>query len=188
MSHRMFIPNGSITGGAYKTMTRLIDFINLKLKITWTLIDIGYRGSDVFQYQLTTREILDYASSLLVNDDVSDDVVQLAVATEKDEEVIAKYVRRLSLQENVDRSVELKKWCVCYLKKRLIYDECNYINGLVTLTDLWINIHEIADFHYTFQGVENYISPKEYYTRENYECLYLKSCEWLEKTLKQLQV
>lgn len=168
-------------------MIGLIDFTNLKLKITWTLIDIGYRGSGAFQYQLTTREILDYASSLLVNDDISDDVVQLAAANEKDEEVIAKYVRRLSLQENADRSVELKKWCACYLKKGLIYDECNYINGLVMLTDLWINIHETADFPYTFQGVENNISPKEYYTRENYERLYLKSCEWLEKTLTQLQ-
>ena len=51
---------------------------NIKIKgfcITWKLIDLGYKGCDYFQNELSTREIIDYAISIMMDDENTDNII-----------------------------------------------------------------------------------------------------------------
>ena len=43
------------------------------------------------------------------------------------------------------------------------------------------------DSPHIFQGRNNNITPEEYYTQENYDYLYEKHIEWLQKEIKSIK-
>ena len=55
----------------------------------------------------------------------------------------------------------------------------NCIDGLMGLTELWLELGYTADSPHIIQGKDNNISPVEYYTEANYNYLYEKNKQWL---------
>ncbi len=55
------------------------------------------------------------------------------------------------------------------------------------LTELWVQFGYPEDSPHIIQGRGNNISPTEYYTQSNYDKLYIKNKEWLEKELSFLK-
>lgn len=167
-------------------MMKLEEFRKLNLSITWTLIDIGYKGSEIFQDELFSDEIIDYAISRLSDDNYLDEVAELAGERVENTEEINRYVKILSAYEGYDFEKEFEKWVVCYVNKNIQkkYDNC--IDGLIELGDIWIKLGMPKDSPHIFQGVDNCISPQEYYTIENYENLYQSHINWVKN--KQYKV
>ena len=58
--------------------------------------------------------------------------------------------------------------------------------GIAELTDLWIGLDYPADSPHIIQGRGNNISPRDYYTKKNYDKLYAKNTAWLETELSNL--
>ena len=63
----------------------------------------------------------------------------------------------------------------------------DFIDGLLELTDLWCKLDYPKDSPHVIQGLDNFLSPTEYYTKENYDILYKKNYEWFVKELSFLQ-
>lgn len=168
-------------------MTELREFLVLNFKITWTLIDIGYRGSDIFYGELQPIEIINYAISLLEEDCFDEEVVELACEDERNIDEINKYVKNLSEKEtNADKNLEMKKWMVCYVNKNLQYKYDNYIEGLIELGDIWVKLGMPKNCPHVFQGVDNNILPGDYYTQQNYDDLYRRHTSWIIKTIGEI--
>lgn len=170
-----------------KAMIKLDEFIKLKLPITWTLIDIGFKGSDIFFGELETLDIIEYAESLLYLDNYYAEVAELAGEKKENIFEVDKYIKILSSYENCCWELEFEKWTVCYVNKciQTKYDNCIY--GLVELADIWVKLKMPKDSPFVFQGVNNSIKPEEYYTMQNYEKLYQSHVDWVKNKLYKLQ-
>lgn len=168
-------------------MIELKEFIKLGLHITWTLIDIGFKGSDVFCNELKASDIIEYAESILYLDDYHEEVAELASESEENIYEIDKYVKILSSYEKCERSLEFEKWVVCYVNKHIQkkYDNC--IDGLIELADIWVKLEMPKDYPFIFQGVDNELIPEEYYTMQNYEKLYQDHINWIKDKLYKLK-
>ena len=154
-------------------MICLKDFIDNKIPITWKLINIGYKGSNTFKNELLTEEILNYAIKCAFDDKIQDtNLEQLACEYKENIEQIDIYIKKLADSEDSDYATEFKKWRAIYIKKEL-KKQSNYLTGLIQLNDIWNKFDFPEDSPYILQGVNNNITPKEYYTEENYIYLYL---------------
>lgn len=166
-------------------MIELNEFKKLGLKITWTLIDIGFRGSEMFFYELKASDILEYAVSILYSDDYHEEVAELAGENEKNIYEIDRYIKILSSYEKCERSLELEKWIVCYVNKIIQnkYDNC--FNGLMELEEMWIKLEVPKDCPFVFHG-DNKLSIKKYFTMQNYEKQYQNHINWIQDKIHKL--
>lgn len=167
-------------------MMKLEEFRKLNLSVTWTLIDTGYKGSEVFRDELSSDEVIDYAISLLSNDNYLEEVAELAGESAENTEEINRYIKTLSTYEKYDKDKEFEKWVICYVNKSIQkkYDNC--IDGLMELGDIWLKLGIPQDSPHIFQGANNSISPQEYYTMQNYENLYQAHINWVKNKLSKM--
>jgi len=168
-------------------MIKIKDFIEKGFEITWTLLNIGFDGSAKFKKQLNEQDIIDYAISKIENGDESLDVVLLASLHAANTEEISELLKKLSDSEKVNVDGEFRKWRAIYVSKHLpdIQDDC--IQGLIELGDIWAMFDFPDDSPHVFQGRNNNITPKEYYTQENYERLLEIHRKWLDKEIAYLR-
>lgn len=162
------------------------EFEKLGMSITWTLIDIGYKGSEAFKDQLSVQEIINYAILLLESGQVNEKIINIAGESHQNEEKANEYIKILAKSENVDRELEYEKWIVWYVNHGVQEKFEDPITGLLELGNLWLSLGEIPDCPHVFQGVNNDILPEEYYTRENYERLYNAHKEWLKEKIRYI--
>ena len=163
------------------------DFIDNKIKITWKLINIGYIGSNTFKNELSTEEILNYAIKCSCDDKIQDTNLELLACEYKENiEQIDMYIKKLADSEDSNFEREFRKWRAIYVKIEL-KKQSNYWTGLIHLNDIWSKFDFPNDSPYILQGVNNNITPKEYYTEENYIYLYEKIIKWLQIELEYLR-
>ena len=82
-------------------------------------------------------------------------------------------------EENPD-DIEDRKIRAARVNKFLKDKNTNCIDGLMGLTELWLELGYTADSPHIIQGKDNSISPMEYYTDSNYNYLYEKNKHWLK--------
>lgn len=162
-------------------MINIKDFIEKGFEITWTLLNLGFDGNTKFKNQLNGQDIIDYAISKVENGDESLDVVLLASSHTANTEEISELLKKLSNSEQVSVDVEFRKWRVIYVSKHLPDIQKDSIQGLIELGDIWALFDFPNDSPHVFQGRNNDITPKEYYTQENYERLLEIHRKWLDK-------
>jgi hypothetical protein len=162
----------------------ITQFKNYNFTITWKLLYLGFKGSAEFGSQLSTNDILNYAIEKL--EDNCDDklICDLAIEREDNTAGIVCILKKLADREDTDMTVELRKWRVLTVANELKTKNDNFIDGLVSLTDLWITLNYPEDTPHIFQGRNNSITPEEYYTEENYCMLYEKHIKWLNAEIK----
>lgn len=165
-------------------MIKLSNFNELGIAITWTIIDIGFKGNDIFSGQLSADDIINYAMETLEKDNYPETVAELASESVESTEQIADYIKKLSGEENVNTNCEIEKWKVCYVYQCVKVKHENYIDGLCELGDIWLKIGLPHDNPHIYQGVNNGISPKEYYTQKNYDELFEAHHKWIKSRLE----
>lgn len=82
-------------------------------------------------------------------------------------------------EKNPD-DLEDRKLRAARVNKFLKDKNTNCIDGLMGLTELWLELGCTADSPHIIQGKDNSISPVEYYTDANYNYLYEKNKHWLK--------
>ena len=172
-------------------MIQLKDFKDKGFNVSWKLINIGFHGSEEFYEELSSKDIINYAISILESD-FKDSVYKRLV-----EEIACEYEENygkldynikelVKLENNIDYKLEFRKWVYMYVSINLKKNSDN-IQGLIELTELWAKL-DFPDFSpHIVQGVNNDIIPQDYYTTENYNYLLRKHFEWLEGELKNIQ-
>ena len=138
-------------------MIKIADIKGLKLNITWKLL---YRG--LLEKQISINEIVEYAKEQLEKGEDRIEICELA-----------------NEEENPD-DIEDRKIRAARVNKFLKDKNTNCIDGLMGLTELWLELGYTADSPHIIQGKDNSISPMEYYTDANYNYLYEKNKHWLK--------
>jgi hypothetical protein len=168
-----------ISGNAIK------DLEALGFKISWTLLKFGYEGIEFLPKQISMDAICQYAESLIIAGRESDLSVQLTIADDENE--FCEILDRLVKAENVDSSLEQRKWRVRIVGKALdeLTDDC--FNGLLGLGDLWASLGFPDDCPHIFQSRSQY-TPEEYYTPEKFDELLSVNKQWVESEIDSIKV
>lgn len=64
-------------------MIKLTDFKKYGFHITWKLIYIGFRGNEIFKYNLNAKDVINYAIEQIENNIDDDLVYELACMRQK---------------------------------------------------------------------------------------------------------
>ena len=160
---------------ANKTMIKIADIKELKLNITWKLL---YRG--LLEKQISINEIIQYAKEQLEKGDDRIEICELAGSSDYDLEDVMDTLYELAREEKNPDDLEDRKLRAARVNKFLKDKNTNCIDGLMGLTELWLELGYTADSPHIIQGKDNSISPMEYYTDANYNYLYEKNKHWLK--------
>jgi len=163
-------------------MIRLENIKNLGLSITWRLL---YKG--ICENQLSVEDVVAYAMKKLEEGDIRSEVCELAGSYINEQEDICSLLMQLMEQENTQDDFENRKIRAAIVSNALRTKDNNCINGLMNLTDLWIGLGYPSDSPHIIQGRDNHMTPREYYTVENYNLIFDKNVEWLKKELEYLR-
>ena len=160
---------------ANKTMIKIADIKGLKLNITWKLL---YRG--LLEKQISINEIVEYAKEQLEKGEDRIEICELAGSGDYDLEDVMDTLYELANEEENPDDIEDRKIRAARVNKFLKDKNTNCIDGLMGLTELWLELGYTADSPHIIQGKDNSISPMEYYTDANYNYLYEKNKHWLK--------
>ena len=159
-------------------MIKIADIKELKLNITWRML---YRG--LLEKQIPINEIVEYAMEQLEKGDDRIEICELAGSSDNDLDDIMNILYDLADEEKSQEDRKLRATRVNnFLKDK--YSNC--IDGLMGLTELWLELGYTTDSPHIIQGKDNSISPVEYYTDANYNYLYEKNKSWLEDEVHYL--
>lgn len=159
-----------------------------KLEVNWSTVLSGWRGFKKLPRQLSIKDIIDYAVSLVSNDDSQpDEVWQLAGLSINDNDEVENLLKKLVLKENYYEIDQQRKWMVILLEEMIndLPDDC--IQGLITLTDFWDKFEFPNDSPHIVQGRDNTISPSDYYNQENYLKLIEVHKKWVDEEIAKLK-
>jgi hypothetical protein len=158
-------------------MTELRKFTMVGFKVTWKLLDIGFRRCRCFAGSLSSETIINYAQSQLEKTE-DEQVLMLAIEHQEETEAVDKYLCALAQKENTSYELEFRKWRVLYVKDNLPKDNEDAVTGLMQLYYIWAKFDFPDDSPHIVEGMDNSITPKEYYTEENYKKLLRKNQTW----------
>lgn len=163
-------------------MIRLKDIKQLGLFITWRLLYLGVQSGHI-----ETEEVIEYAIEKLEEGSEREEICELAGAYAEEHEEICNVLWKLTEQEDTQNDIENRKIRAVIVSRVLKSKNKNCINGLMDITDLWIELGYPDDSPHIIQGKGNCVSPSEYYTMDNYNFLYEKNVEWLKMELEDLR-
>ncbi|MBQ2923368.1 MAG: DUF2247 family protein [Tyzzerella sp.] len=162
-------------------MIKIADIKELKLNITWRML---YRG--LLEKQIPISEIVEYAMEQLEKGDDRIEICELAGSSDNDLEDIMNILYELADEEKSQDDLEDRKLRATRVNNFLKDKYSNCIDGLMGLTELWLELGYTTDSPHIIQGKDNSISPVEYYTDANYNYLYEKNKYWLEDEVHYL--
>jgi hypothetical protein len=169
-------------------MIKLDEFREYDFKLTWRLINIGYKGSEIFKGQLTSNDVIDFAMQKVMEGDKNPTVFELSCEYAQNGEEISKCIDKLTLYENVDYDIEYRKWRVIYVINHLPKPDVEFVSGLLELGDIWSAFDFPTDSPHVYQGRNNNLTPEQYYTQEKFDELLKKHKEWIDKEIALLKI
>lgn len=155
-------------------MIKISDIKELKLNITWRML---YRG--ILKKQISINEVIEYAMEQLEKGDNRIEICELAGSSNNDLDDVINILYELVDQEKSQDDFEDRKLRVAIVNNFLKGRNTNCIDGLIGLTELWLELGYTNDSPHIIQGRGNNISPAEYYTDANYNYIYEKNKRWL---------
>lgn len=163
-------------------MIKIKDLKELNFTITWRLL---YRA--LVKKQLQVEDVVEYAMEQLEAGNDRIEVCEIAGFCDSDSDYLLTILYDLAREENCDDEFEDRKLRAVIINDSLKLKKDNCIDGLMELTELWIALGCPKDSPHIIQDKDNNISPNEYYTDDNYNCLYAKNKDWLKSEILFLQ-
>ena len=155
-------------------MIKIADIKELKLNVTWRML---YRG--ILEKQIPISEIVEYAMEQLGKGEDRIEICELAGSNNDDLDDVINILYELATEEKCQDDFEDRKLRAVRVNNFLKDKNKNCIDGLMGLTELWLELGYTDDAPHVIQGINNNISPVEYYTDDNYNYLYKKNKQWL---------
>lgn len=63
----------------------------------------------------------------------------------------------------------------------------DYVNALLEISEFWLELKSPIDMPYQYQGVENQLTPQEFYTEEHLSKVLSNHKRWLKEEKEQLK-
>lgn len=164
-------------------MIKIADIKELKLNITWRML---YRA--ILEKYISIREIVEYAMEQLEKGDNRIEICELAGSNDNDLDDVLNILYELADEEKSQDDFENRKLRAVRVNNFLKHKSTNCIDGLMGLTELWLELGYTDDTPHIIQGKDNNISPVEYYTDANYNYLYEKNKRWLRDEVNFLLI
>lgn len=142
-------------------MIKIADIKGLKLNITWKLL---YRG--LLEKQISINEIVEYAKEQLEKGEDRIEICELAGSGDYDLEDVMDTLYELANEEENPDDIEDRKIRAARVNKFLKDKNTNCIDGLMGLTELWLELGYTADSPHIIQGKDNSISPISYFVQD----------------------
>lgn len=158
-------------------MIKIGDFKELNFTITWRLLCKG-----IFKEQLAVEDVVEYAIEQLEKGNDRMEICELA-GGDGDANDLLDIMYDLADEENSQDELEDRKLRAVLVSKYLKQKNSSCIDGLMGLTDLWIELGCPSDSPHIIQGKDNKINPIEYYTDDNYNYLFEKNKMWLKNEI-----
>lgn len=158
-------------------MIKIGDIKELNFTITWRLLCKG-----ILKKQLAVEDVVEYAIEQLEKGNDRMEICELA-GSDGDTNDLLDIMYDLADEENSQDELEDRKLRAVILSKYLKQRNSNCIDGLMELTDLWIELGCPNDSPHIIQGKDNQINPIEYYTDDNYNYLFEKNEKWLKNEI-----
>ncbi len=152
------------------------------LPITWRLLSIA-----ICDGYLQREDAIAYAIEQLEAGNGQIAVCELASTYPSEKDDISVLLKRLAAQEDTTNELEWRKLRAVIVNEALKEKKENCVDGLISLTELWISLGCPSDSPHVIQGQNNSIAPKDYYTDQNYDLLYEKNAKWLKRELEFLR-
>ena len=159
-------------------MEKLKKIQKLGLIVTWRLLYLG-----LCDKQISSEEIIEFAVEQLEKGCDVSEVCMLAASCSNEKEEICCLLQKLINHEETSNDIEMRKLRVVVVASAIEKKQENYIDGLVGLTDLWIELGCPEDSPHVVQGRNNNLTVGEYYTAENYSRLFQQHQDWLIREL-----
>ncbi len=163
-------------------MITLESMKQLGFVITWRLLSIA-----ICDGQLPGEDVIQYAIERLESGDAQIEVCELAGTHPGNQDDICVLLDRLAAQETAKDDLERRKFRAAVVNEALKEKNKNCVDGLVSLTELWIHFGYPSDSPHVIQGRHNFVTPSAYYTEENYHSLYEKHVAWLKAEIEDLK-
>lgn len=164
-------------------MIKIADIKELKLNITWRML---YRA--ILEKQISISEIVEYAMGQLEKGDDRIEICELVGSNDNDLDDVLNILYELADEEKSQDDFEDRKLRAVRVNNFLKDKNTNCIDGLMGLTELWLELGYTDDTPHIIQGKDNNISPVEYYTDANYNYLYEKNKRWLSDEVNFLVI
>lgn len=167
-------------------MIKLKNFTDFDFKISWTLIDIGFLGDEIFAHSLSIEDISAYVDSLVERSDNPDDLlIEFMWEPVKNEGVVESYIQKFVEKEIVSRDLELRKWHVVYVATHL-KKESFPSEGLMELGEIWTDLQYPANSPHVFFIMDKPMPHDKYFSMDNYNHLYNKHLQWIRDEVTEI--
>lgn len=93
---------------------------------------------------------------------------------------------RLCDRQGIDLSLSKRKWLIFALKAQMNQLPPDSLYGPLKLNDFWSEWGEDQEGPNIIQGVDNLLTPGEFYTDENYKSIVRNHNSWLESEFEKL--
>jgi hypothetical protein len=170
----------------------MIDILIEKLRsmnlIDWGVILEGVNGIPGLNIKLSSSEVSRFACEKLIDIDEENvshgQILQLACAEENSEGEIVSLLKEICKNERIELDVSHRKWRLVMLSGILENLPDDPLYALMDLSQFWTVWGNPTDSPHVIQGVDNEMSPNEYYTIENKNKLLEKHKVWLEEEMR----
>jgi hypothetical protein len=157
--------------------------------VDWGVLYLGCKGLPIGI--LSPKDISDFASEQLATIELGDAsfmlVSELSFCTEINDEII-NIISKLCDLNNVDLTLSKKKWVVFAIKECMNHLPKDSLYGLLELNDFWNEWGEPNNSPNIIQGVNNSMTPNEYYSDKNYLTIISNYNLWIKKELNELGI
>ena len=113
-------------------------YYNIGFKITWKLICIGLFGKSYISPQVSRNDVFVFLDHLLtIGHTQSENIIQV-ICEQDNPDRIDSLIQLLSNQEHSDEQTQLRKWRAFLLSKTLSTLPSDSFQGLLILTEFWM--------------------------------------------------
>lgn len=155
--------------------------------VDWGVLLLGAKGLPIGQ--ISIQFISDYAVKRLIKIDPNDPefIINSDLCLHKsiDADLIEELSQLCGLS-GVDIDKSKMKWVVFALIDLLQKLGNDYIYGILEINNFWNEWGDFKGSPNLIQGVDNYISPDDFYTKTNYENIINSNWSWANSELFKL--
>ena len=156
--------------------------------VNWTTLSIGWYGVAGGHKFISVDDVKDHAVRILQYTSDSAMMMLLTDIINSNESSMGKLLDQMGALFPRDYQLEQRKWRAVMLMKMLVNTPHDPIYGLTMLTDFWSQFGFPPESPHVMQGVDNAISPEQYYSQHMLDRLLKEHASWLENecvTIKQ---
>ena len=159
-------------------------YYNIGFKITWKLICIGLFGKSYISPQVSRNDVFVFLDHLLtIGHTQSENIIQV-ICEQDNPDRIDSLIQLLSNQEHSDEQTQLRKWRAFLLSKTLSTLPSDSFQGLLILTEFWIDAGPVKDCPHIFPSK----NTKKYFTQSTYDDLKNKNKAWLKNEIANINL